>query len=87
MSTTFVLPELDAFHLGALLAIYEQKVYVQSTVWGINAFDQFGVELGKTLMAPIAAALTSDAAMPEATDGSTRGLVAHVRAQSARTRS
>jgi len=49
MSTTFVLPELDAYHLGALLAVYEQKVYVQATVWGINAFDQFGVELGKTI--------------------------------------
>jgi glucose-6-phosphate isomerase len=49
VSTTFVLPELDAWHLGALLAIYEHKVYVQATVWGINAFDQFGVELGKTI--------------------------------------
>jgi glucose-6-phosphate isomerase len=49
MSTTFVLPELDAWHLGALLAIHEHKVYVQATVWGINAFDQFGVELGKTI--------------------------------------
>jgi glucose-6-phosphate isomerase len=33
--------------LGALLALYEHKVYVQSLIWGINAFDQFGVELGK----------------------------------------
>ncbi|HXN16495.1 MAG TPA: glucose-6-phosphate isomerase, partial [Usitatibacter sp.] len=47
VSTTFVLPRLDAFHLGALLAIFEHKVYVQATVWGINAFDQWGVELGK----------------------------------------
>ena len=35
-------------HPGALLAIYEHKVYVQACVWGINAFDQYGVELGKT---------------------------------------
>jgi glucose-6-phosphate isomerase len=49
VSTTIVLPRLDAYHLGALLAIYEHKVYVQATVWGINAFDQFGVELGKTI--------------------------------------
>ena len=49
VSTTFVLPALDAFHLGALLATYEHKVFVQGVVWGINSFDQFGVELGKTI--------------------------------------
>ena len=53
VSTTFVLPRLDAWHLGALLAIYEHKVFVQATVWGINAFDQFGVELGKTIAGQI----------------------------------
>ncbi len=53
VSTTFVLPRLDAYHLGALLAIYEHKVYVQATLWGINAFDQFGVELGKTIAAQV----------------------------------
>jgi len=49
VSTTIVLPRLDAYHLGALLAMYEHKVFVQACVWGINAFDQFGVELGKTI--------------------------------------
>ncbi|MBC8021973.1 MAG: glucose-6-phosphate isomerase [Burkholderiales bacterium] len=49
VSTTFVLPKLDAYHLGALIAICEHKVFVQAAVWGINAFDQFGVELGKTI--------------------------------------
>jgi len=49
VSTTLVLPRLDAYHLGALLAIYEHKVFVEATVWGINPFDQFGVELGKTI--------------------------------------
>jgi glucose-6-phosphate isomerase len=53
VSTTFVMPRLDAFNLGALLAIYEHKVYVQGTIWGINSFDQFGVELGKTIAAQI----------------------------------
>jgi glucose-6-phosphate isomerase len=53
VSTTFVLPKLDAYHLGALLAIYEHKVFVQACVWGINAFDQFGVELGKTIASRI----------------------------------
>jgi len=48
-STTIVMPELDAFHLGALLALYEHKVFVEATVWGTNPFDQWGVELGKTI--------------------------------------
>ena len=52
-STTIVLPRLDAHHLGALLACYEHKVFTQATVWGTNAFDQFGVELGKTIAAEI----------------------------------
>jgi glucose-6-phosphate isomerase len=62
VSTTFVLPRLDAYHLGALLAIYEHKVYVQATIWGINAFDQFGVELGKTIAGQILPALRGAAA-------------------------
>jgi glucose-6-phosphate isomerase len=62
MSTTFVLPELDAYHLGALLAIYEHKVFVQATIWGINAFDQFGVELGKTIAGQILPAVQGRAA-------------------------
>ena len=44
---------LDAMHLGALLAIYEHKVFVQGVVWGINSFDQCGVELGKTIAGQI----------------------------------
>ncbi|HET6395279.1 MAG TPA: glucose-6-phosphate isomerase [Pseudoxanthomonas sp.] len=46
-STTVLLDALTPRSLGALLAMYEHSVYVQSVVWGINAFDQFGVELGK----------------------------------------
>jgi glucose-6-phosphate isomerase len=57
VSTTFVLPALDAFHLGALLAIYEHKVFVQGIVWGINSFDQWGVELGKTIAGRILPAI------------------------------
>jgi glucose-6-phosphate isomerase len=44
-----VLDSLTPRSLGALLALYEHKVYVQSLLWGINAFDQFGVELGKKI--------------------------------------
>ncbi len=57
VSTTFVLPRLDAYHLGALLAIYEHKVFVQGTVWGIDSFDQFGVELGKTIAGQVLSAV------------------------------
>jgi glucose-6-phosphate isomerase len=57
VSTTFVLPELDAFHLGALLAIYEHKVFVQGAVWGIDSFDQWGVELGKKIAGQVLPAL------------------------------
>ena len=52
-STTLVLPRLDAYHLGALLAAYEHKVFTQAVVWGVNAFDQFGVDLGKSIAAEV----------------------------------
>ena len=45
----FMLDELNPHSFGMLLALYEHSVYVQSVVWGINAFDQWGVELGKKL--------------------------------------
>ncbi|WP_174300390.1 glucose-6-phosphate isomerase [Caulobacter sp. S45] len=48
-TTTIVLPRVDAASLGALLALYEHKVFVEGVLWGINSFDQWGVELGKTL--------------------------------------
>ncbi len=61
-STTFVLPALDAHHLGALLAAYEHKVFVQGVIWGINSFDQWGVELGKTIAGQVLPAVRGDAA-------------------------
>jgi glucose-6-phosphate isomerase len=61
VSTTIVLPALDAFHMGALLAIYEHKVFVQGQVWGINSFDQWGVELGKKIAGQILPALRGQA--------------------------
>jgi glucose-6-phosphate isomerase len=48
-SSSIVLNQLDARSLGALIALYEHKVFVQGIVWNINSFDQWGVELGKTL--------------------------------------
>ena len=61
-STTITCHRLDARALGALVALYEHKVFTQSVVWGINAFDQFGVELGKGLAQHIDAALAGEAA-------------------------
>jgi glucose-6-phosphate isomerase len=46
-STTILLPELTPWHLGFLLALYEHKVFVQGIIWGLNSFDQPGVELGQ----------------------------------------
>ncbi len=64
-STTILLPQLDAYYLGMLLAAYEHKVFVQGVIWGVNSFDQPGVELGKKLATTIAPALRS---------GNTQGL-------------
>jgi glucose-6-phosphate isomerase len=52
-SSLLLYPQTTARSLGALLAIYEHSVFVQGTVWGVNSFDQFGVELGKKLAAGI----------------------------------
>ena len=70
---------LDARNLGALLALYEHRTFVEGVLYGINSFDQWGVELGKTLAKPIVAALEDDAPLPPATDASTRALVASAR--------
>jgi glucose-6-phosphate isomerase len=48
-STLFLLERLDPASLGALIALYEQRVFVTGAIWGINSFDQWGVELGKAL--------------------------------------
>lgn len=48
-STTLTLDQLDPFAVGHLIALYEHKVFVQGVMWGVNSFDQWGVELGKVL--------------------------------------
>lgn len=73
-SNTLLLPVLDARNLGALLALYEHRTFVQSAIWDINAFDQWGVEHGKRLAGGLLPELTSTA--PSAShDASTDGLV------------
>jgi len=85
-STTILMPELNPYRLGQLLAIYEHRTFVEAVLFGINPFDQFGVELGKTLAGPIIAAIESDVALPAESSASTRGLVAHVRSVAASAR-
>jgi len=52
-STTITLDELSPFALGHLIALYEHKVFVQGIIWGVNSFDQWGVQLGKVLASSI----------------------------------
>ncbi|MEM1229529.1 MAG: glucose-6-phosphate isomerase [Pseudomonadota bacterium] len=74
-STTLVLPALTPATLGALLAAYEHKVFSQGVLWGINSFDQWGVELGKVLAGPIHAALTAPGADAASVSPATAGLI------------
>lgn len=74
-STTLLLPRLDPFHLGWLLALYEHKTYVQALIWDINPFDQWGVELGKQLARRLIPAVSGKHPPPERLDSSTRGLL------------
>ncbi len=60
-STTIVLPSLEPAAIGALVALYEHKAYAQAVLWGVNAFDQFGVELGKAIAGRILPALAGEA--------------------------
>ena len=59
-STFLLLDELTPRSLGALIALYEHSVYVQSVIWGINAFDQWGVELGKQIATSLLPAVAAD---------------------------
>jgi glucose-6-phosphate isomerase len=73
-STSILCDRLDPHTFGALIALYEHKVYAESVIWDINAFDQWGVELGKTLAGRV---LTELEGAPAATghDASTNGLI------------
>ncbi len=68
-SNLLLLPQLDARKLGALMALYEHRTFALSVLWGINAFDQWGVELGKQLAAKL---LSPDSAQDSTVDASTR---------------
>ncbi|MBF6604158.1 MAG: glucose-6-phosphate isomerase [Chloroflexi bacterium] len=78
-TTTILADRLDPRTLGALVALYEHKVFTQGTIWGIDSFDQWGVELGKSLALRISPELTSAAAPALAHDTSTNALVRRYR--------
>ncbi len=79
-SSTLLADRLTPAILGALIALYEHSVFVQGTIWGINPFDQWGVELGKVLAARIIPELT-DATAPLAHDSSTNNLIRRFRGE------
>ena len=78
-TNTILADRLTPAILGALVALYEHKVFVQGTIWQINSFDQWGVELGKALANRITPELTGDG--PLAHDSSTNALIRRYRAR------
>ena len=78
-TTSIMVPELSPRVLGELIALYEHKTFVQGAVWGIDSFDQWGVELGKKLAQAIVPELTADAAPALAHDSSTNALIRRYR--------
>jgi glucose-6-phosphate isomerase len=82
-TNTILADKLDPRTLGALVALYEHKVFTQGTIWGINSFDQWGVELGKKLAQNIIPELSGDA--PDLKhDSSTNALIEKYRAANGR---
>ncbi len=76
-STTLVLDELSPRTLGALLAMYEHKVFVQAVIWGINPFDQWGVEMGKLIATDMLDVL-ADPDSASGLDASSMALARHI---------
>ena len=74
-SNTLLIDELNPFNLGCLIALYEHKVFVQSILWNINAFDQWGVELGKIISKDIYKELTCTDDESDELDSSTKNLI------------
>ena len=74
-SSTILLQELNPYSLGMLIAMYEHKVFVQSVLWNINPFDQWGVEKGKEIANQLLPILNGDRKDIADLDGSTQGLL------------
>ena len=83
-TSTLLAESLTPFTLGQLIALYEHKVFTQGRVWGINSFDQWGVELGKQLAQRMIPELEAESAPDLAHDSSTNALIRHYREQRGR---
>jgi glucose-6-phosphate isomerase len=79
-SSTIVAPKLTPSVLGQLVALYEHTVFVEGCIWGIDSFDQWGVELGKVMAKELAPLLTADS-VPDVSgqDSSTAALITRYR--------
>jgi glucose-6-phosphate isomerase len=75
-TTSILAPALTPGVLGQLIALYEHIVFVEGTIWGIDSFDQWGVELGKQLAVQVAPAVEGDAETLASQDSSTKSLIA-----------
>ncbi|MEO5583733.1 MAG: glucose-6-phosphate isomerase, partial [Saprospiraceae bacterium] len=73
-SNSILIKKMTPFNLGALIAMYEHKIFTQGVIWNIFSFDQFGVELGKVLATSILNELNSEE-MIHSHDSSTNGLI------------
>lgn len=78
-TTSLMAPALTPSVVGQLIALYEHITFVEGVVWGIDSFDQWGVELGKQLALQIYPAVAGDSAALEAQDSSTQALVTYYR--------
>ncbi len=78
-SSTLLYSAMTPRTLGRLIALYEHKVFVEGAVWGINSFDQWGVELGKELASRLTPIVATPDAELRALDPSTAGLITHMR--------
>ena len=78
-TNTILARELDPHTLGSLIALYEHKIFVQGIIWGINSFDQMGVELGKVLAKKILPELDPGQELNQDHDSSTNNLISWFR--------
>ena len=78
-TTSIMAPELTPSVLGQLVALYEHITFTEGAVWGIDSFDQWGVELGKQLPQQLGPAIAGDEAALAAQDASTRALITYYR--------
>jgi glucose-6-phosphate isomerase len=83
-TTSILATKLTPSVVGQLIALYEHQVFTEGVIWGIDSFDQWGVELGKTQAKALLPVLTADASPAEQTDSSTDALVRHYRAERGR---